>query len=152
MLGKGTRRDFLSRSGSALGAGLLAVTQPAKSATAKGPHDFVIVEGHRDMWEISGRTRLHEEAQHLPIANFIAQRLIDGGVSVCIMPASGDSMDERDENSEMFEGGMRVLDLMLNDIEQSKGKATLLRTKADVPAKPNSGKVQIFLDIEGGGS
>ena len=32
--------------------------QGARAATAKGPHDFVIVEGHRDMWEISARTRL----------------------------------------------------------------------------------------------
>jgi membrane dipeptidase len=153
MLGKRTRRDFLSQSGSALSAGLLAgVAQSGKAATAKGPRDFVIVEGHRDIWEISGRTRLREEAQHLPIANFIAQRLIDGGVSVCIMPASGDSLDERDETSELLEGGMRVLDLLLTDIEQSKGKATLIRTKADLPAKPNSGKVQVFLDIEGGGS
>jgi hypothetical protein len=121
---KDTRRDFLSRTGSVLGAGLLAgLPQRGKAATAKGPHDFVIVEGHRDIWEISGRTRLREEAQHLPIANFIAPRLIEGGVSVCIMPASGDSLDERDENSEMFEGGMRVLDLLLTDIERSQGKA-----------------------------
>ena len=148
-----TRRDFLSRTGTALGASFLAgLPQQEKAATSKGPRDFVIVEGHRDIWEISGRTRLREEAQHLPITNFIAPRLIEGGVSICIMPASGDSLDERDENSEMFEGGMRVLDLLLSDIERSKGKATLIRTKADLPNKPNSGKVQIFLDIEGGGS
>jgi len=153
MFGKDTRRDFLSRSGSALAAGFLAAApQQEKAATAKGPHDFVIVEGHRDIWEISGRTRLREEAQRMPISNFIAPRLIEGGVSICIMPTSGDSLDERDGIPEMFEGGMRVLDLMLTDIEQSRGKATLIRTKADLPVKPNSGKVQIFLDIEGGGS
>ena len=34
-----------------------------QSATTKGPHDFVIVEGHYDIWEISARTRLHGEAK-----------------------------------------------------------------------------------------
>ena len=58
---------------------------PTKSSavTSKGPHDFVIVEGHRDIWEISGRTRIrNEEPQRYPISNFLLPRLIDGGISV----------------------------------------------------------------------
>jgi len=149
-----TRRDFFSRTCSLAGAGLLAsATAPqGKSATTKGPHDFVIVEVHRDIWEQSGRTRLKEEAQRWPVANFIVPRLIEGGVSVVIMPAGGDSLEERDEQDEMLEGSMRVLDLILSDIDKAGSKASIIRTKADVPARPNSGKVQFFLDIEGGGS
>src|SRR5437016_10254048 len=41
---------------------------------------------------------------------------------------------------------------MLGDVERSAGKASIIRTKADVPSKPNVGKVQLFLDIEGGGA
>src|ERR1041384_7385855 len=121
MFQKGTRRDFFWRTGSIAGAGLLtsALPKPARAATTKGPHDFVIVEGHRDIWEQSGRTRLKEEAQHWPIANFIAPRLIEGGLSVVIMPAGGDSLEERDERDEMFEGSMRVLDLILSDIDKA---------------------------------
>jgi membrane dipeptidase len=135
-----------------MGAGLLASALPhtAGAATSKGPHDFIIVEGHRDMWELSGRTRLKEAAQHSPITNFVAPRLIDGGVSVCIMPAGGDSLDERDGTEAAFEGSMRVLDLILSDIEKSDGKVTLIKTRADLPNTPNSGKVQFFLDLEGG--
>ncbi len=110
------------------------------------------MEGHRDIWEQSGRTRLKEEAQHWPIANFIAPRLIEGGVSVVIMPAGGDSLEERDEQDEMLEGSMRVLDLILSDLDKAGNKVSIIRTKADVPSKPNVGKVQFFLDIEGGGS
>src|SRR5262245_2973297 len=127
---KATRRDFLSAS--MAGTGLLAATAPVPgtAATSKGPHDFVIVEGHRDIWEISGRTRLRgEAAQRLPLTNFIIPRLIEGGVSVVIMPAGGDSLEERDELEEMFEGSMRVLDMLLSDIEKSNGKASLIRTK-----------------------
>jgi membrane dipeptidase len=148
-----SRRNFFSQSSSLLGASLLAAApRPGHAATTKGPNDFVIVEGHRDIWEQSGRTRLKEEAQHWPIANFIAPRLIQGGLSVVIMPAGGDSLEERDERDEMFEGSMRVLDLILGDIEKAGDKASIIRTGADIPTRPNTGKVQFFLDIEGGGS
>lgn len=136
------------------GAGAVAAAMPrnARAVTAKGPHDFVIVEGHRDMWEISGRTRLSGAEQHLPITNFVAPRLIEGGVSVCIAPAGGgDSLDERDGTENMLDGNLRVLDEYLTDIEQSKGKASVIRTRADVPTGPNVGKVQFFFDMEGGG-
>jgi membrane dipeptidase len=148
-----SRRNFFSQSSSLLGASLLAAApRPGHAATTKGPNDFIIVEGHRDIWEQSGRTRLKEEAQHWPIANFIAPRLIQGGLSVVIMPAGGDSLEERDERDEMFEGSMRVLDLILSDIEKAGDKASIIRTRADIPTRPNTGKVQFFLDIEGGGS
>lgn len=150
----GSRRDFFSRTGSLVGVSVLAsaLPPPGNPATTKGPNDFIIVEGHRDIWELSGRTRLKEDAQHLPIGNFIAPRLIEGGLSVVIMPAGGDSLEERDEQEEMFEGSMRVLDMILSDIENSGGRASLIKTKADVPTKPNVGRVQFFLDLEGGGS
>ena len=109
MFEKGTRRDFIGRAGSIAGAGLLTANlpKPARAATSKGPHDFVIVEGHRDIWEQSGRTRLKEEAQHWPIANFIASRLIAGGVSVVIMPAGGDSLEEMRRNYDLYVESIR---------------------------------------------
>ena len=144
----GTRRDFVRKAVSLAGAGALGGGVPplVKAATSKGPHDFVIVEGHRDMWELSGRTRLKEADQHTPIANYLAQRLIDGGVTVCISPAGGgDSLDERDGTDEMLDGNMRVLDLHLTDIEQSEGNVTIIRTRADIPSGPTPGKVAFFL-------
>jgi len=155
MFGEGTRRDFLARAGSLAAAGAIAAgpaEQPGQSATTKGPHDFVIVEGHRDMWEISGRTRLPGSDQHRPIANYLAPRLIEGGVSVCIAPAGGgDSVEQRDGTEDLLDGNLRVLDLYLTDIEQSKGKASVIRSRADVPTGPNTGKVHFFFDTEGGG-
>lgn len=158
MTGKSTRRDFLAQAGTLAGAGAAALSaalpqQQARAATTKGPHDFVIVEGHRDMWELSGRTRLPGADQHLPITNFLAPRLIEGGVTVCISPAGGgDSIEERDGTEDLLDGGLRVLDLHLTDIEQSKGKASVLRTKADIPTGPTPGHVKFFIDMEGGGA
>src|SRR5215813_1115550 len=128
-----TRRDALAR---IAGGALLASVDRGQSATTKGPHDFTIVEGHYDIWEISARTRLPGEAQRLPLTNFILPRKIEGGQSVVIIAAGGDSLEERDGNEVMFEGSMRVLDMVLSDIEQSNGKASLIRTKADVPSRP----------------
>jgi membrane dipeptidase len=154
MFRQATRRHFFSQAGSAIGAGLCAGILPRRAApaTTKGPNDFIIVEGHRDIWEQSGRTRLRDPEQHWPLANYIVPRLIDGGLSVVIMPVGGDSLEERDEQNEMLEGSMRVLDLILSDLEKAGSKASIIKTKGDVPSRPNSGKVQFFLDIEGGGS
>jgi microsomal dipeptidase-like Zn-dependent dipeptidase len=144
-----SRRDALAR---IAGGSLLASICPARAATTKGPHDYVIVEGHYDIWEISARTRLQGDAQRLPLTNFILPRKIEGGQSVIIIAAGGDSLEERDGNEAMFEGSMRALDMILSDIEKSNGKASIIRTKSDVPTRPNPGKLQFFLDIEGGGS
>ena len=156
MSGNGTRRDFLSRAGSLAAAGAIAASLPerqARAATSKGPHDFVIVEGHRDMWELSARTRLPGADNHTPITSHLLPRMVEGGITVCIAPAGGgDSLDERDGTDELLEGGMRVLDLYLTEIEHSKGVAAIVRTKADIPTGPTPGKVKFFIDMEGTGA
>lgn len=155
MFGRGTRREFLSRTGSLAAAGAIAAGLPeqrAEAATSKGPHDFVIVEGHRDMWEITARTRLPDADNHLPITRHLVPRLIEAGITVCIAPAGGgDSVEERDGEAELLDGDLRVLDLYLTDIEQSKGLASVIRTRTDIPTGPTSGKVKFFFDMEGTG-
>jgi len=120
--------------------------------TRRDPHDYLIVEGHRDIWELSDRFMVRDASQHSPIRDFLAPRLIEGGVSVTIMPAGGDSLEEREGRDDLFEGSMRTLDMLLVEIEKAEGKASIIRTKADIPTKPHKDRVQFFLDLEGGGS
>ena len=141
-----TRRDFLARS-AAVAAG--AALQPA-GAAAQRPHDFIIVEGHRDIWEFNDRFQLSDRKQHSPMRDFVVPRLIEGGLSVVIMPAGGDSIDQRGGDEHLLEGSLRVIDMLLVEIEKTNGKATIIKTKSDVPTAPNKDKVQIFLDHEGG--
>jgi membrane dipeptidase len=141
-----TRRDFLSRSAAAVAG---AVLRPV-GASAQRPHDFIIVEGHRDIWEFNDRFQLSDRKQHSPMRDFLVPRLIEGGLSVVIMPAGGDSVDQRGGDEHLLEGSLRVLDMLLVEIEKTNGKATIIRTKSDVPTAPNKDKVQIFLDHEGG--
>jgi membrane dipeptidase len=143
-LGGVSRRGFIS--------GCLAAGAARALRAAGHSDDYIIVEGHRDIWEISDRFKVRDKSQHSPIRDFLVPRLIDGGVSVVIMPAGGDSIEERDGNQPLFEGSMRTLDMILVEIEKADGKASIIRTKADVPSQPNRGKVQFFLDLEGGGS
>jgi membrane dipeptidase len=149
-----TRRSFLSRSGALAGGATLASLLADRSAAAasKNPNDFIIVEGHRDIWEFNGRFAIRDKKQWSPMRDFIAPRLIDGGYSVVIMPCGGDSIDERGGRDPLFEGSMRVLDMLLTEVEKTNGKVSIIRTKADVPEKPNRDKVQLFLDMEGGAS
>jgi membrane dipeptidase len=149
-----TRRTFLGRSAGWLGAAVLAnaLSERSEAATHKEPRDFIIVEGHRDIWEFNARFAAHDKSQWSPLRDFLAPRLIESGLSVVIMPCGGDSIDERGRRDALAEGSLRTLDMLLTEIEKTNGKVSVIRTKADVPQRPNRGKVQIFLDMEGGAS
>jgi membrane dipeptidase len=146
-----TRRDFLVQSTTvATAAAVLPSAVHAQSRTR--PHDYIVVEGHRDIWEFNDRFQLSDRKQHSPMRDFLVPRLIEGGLSVVIMPAGGDSVGQRGGEEQLLEGSLRVIDMLLVEIEKTNGKATIIKTKADLPAAPNKDKVQIFLDHEGGAS
>jgi membrane dipeptidase len=149
-----TRRSFLSSSTGWLGGVVLtnALGERAGAATDKEPRDFTIVEGHRDIWEFNARFAVNDPSQWSPLRDFLAPRLIQAGVSVVIIPCGGDSIDERGRRDALTEGSLRVLDMLLSEIEKTNGKVSIIRTTADVPQQPNRGKVQVFLDMEGGAS
>jgi membrane dipeptidase len=148
-----TRRNFLSTSGTLLGGATLGGLLPKKMfAAQKNPNDFILVEGHRDIWEFNARLALKDPKQANPLRDFIAPRLIDGGYSVVIMPCGGDSIAERHGLDALFEGSMRTLDMLLTEVEKTNGKVSILRSKQDIPTKPAHDHVQIFLDMEGGAS
>src|SRR3990170_4548469 len=110
-----TRRGFLTESAAVAAA---AALRPASSATQRRPHDYIVVEGHRDIWEFNDRFQLRDPAQHSPLRDFLLPRLLEGGVSVVIMPAGGDSVDERAGVTNLLEGSLRVVDMLLVEIEK----------------------------------
>ncbi len=146
------RRGFLKMSAAALGTVAVdAVFSPG--VPAGKPEEYVIVEGHRDIWELNDRLALRDRKQTAaPMRDFVVPRMIEAGMSVCIMPACGDSVEERHGRQAILEGSLMTLDMLLTEIEKCGDKASIIKTKADIPSKPNRGKVQFFLDIEGGGS
>jgi len=150
------RRQFLSYSG----IGLTGIFMSNKAMglnfkagfIANDPHEYVIVEGHRDIWEFNDRFALNDRSQHSPLRDFLMPRLIDGGVDIVIMPAGGDSVPERGGSDRLLEGSLRVVDMLLSEIEKTGGQASIIKTKADIPNIPLKDHVKFFLDLEGGGS
>jgi membrane dipeptidase len=148
------RREFLFQSGTlAAGIGLSGNWNPMYgSSMARSPYDYLIVEGHRDIWEFNDRFALREDSQNSPLRDFILPRLMEGGVDVVIMPAGGDSVDERGGSDYLLKGTMQVTDMLLTEIEKCGGKASIIRSRKDIPVKPDKNRVSFFLDLEGGGS
>ncbi len=150
------RREFLSYSG--LGLAGVFMSHKAMSmnykpvSPASDPREYVIVEGHRDIWEFNDRFALNDRSQNSPLRDFLLPRLIDGGVDVVIMPAGGDSVPERGGSDRLLEGSLRVVDMLLSEIEKTGGKASIIKSKSDIPGSPLKDHVKFFLDLEGGGS
>jgi hypothetical protein len=70
----------------------------------KGPHQYLIVEGHHDIWEFNDRFALNDPSQNSPLRDFLLPRLLNSGVYVIIMPAGGDSVAQRGGSDKLFEG------------------------------------------------
>ena len=85
------RRRFLAQLGRTDGWRDVGGMRRNLAGASRAPGDYVIVEGHRDIWELSDRFKVKDPAQHFPMRDFLVPRLIEGGVSVVIMPAGGDS-------------------------------------------------------------
>ncbi len=154
-MGRGiSRRRFIQHSGGAIGAGIvagIAAGSPFR-ASATSPYDYIIVEGHRDIWEFNDRFRLRKESQNSPLRDHLLGRLLEGGLNVVIMPAGGDSVPERGGDPRLLEGTMRVIDMLLTEVEKTNGVASIIRNKSDLPTHPDKNSVRIFLDLEGGAS
>ena len=151
-----TRRNFLIKSGFAsagLSAGVPGISgirySPSYSQAGKGPKDIVIAMGHYDIWEFNARFGTRDKSQNSPLRDFLLPRLLEGGVSVVVMPPCGDSCDQRMGSDQILEGSMRTIDMLLLEIEKTNGKASLILTKKDVPEKPDPNHVKFFFDMEG---
>lgn len=148
-----TRRECIAASARALAAAALSnVAGRAQTAATRGPHDYLLVEGHRDIWEFNDRFRLTPRAKTAPLRDHLLPRLLEGGLDVVIMPAGGDSLDERGGDPRLLEGSLRVVDMLLTEIEKTNGAASVILRKSDLPQKPDRTKLRIFLDLEGGAS
>jgi membrane dipeptidase len=150
------RRDFIKRAGlfsAGLSLGLPGISEVSFSSTSlqagKGPKDFMIVMGHYDIWEFNARFATRNKTQNSPLRDFLLPRLLEGGVTVVVMPPCGDSMDQRMGSGEILEGSMRTIDMLLNEIAKTNGRASLILTKNDVPVKPDPNHVRFFFDMEG---
>jgi membrane dipeptidase len=112
-----------------------------------GPYDCVIVEGHRDSFELTRRRRLGEEK---PLAKGLLPRFLHGGYDVVVFIVGGDCVTHRDMSDRPLEGSLDVLDFFINECQAAEGKAGIIKYKEDVPTEPLRGQVRFLLELEGG--
>jgi membrane dipeptidase len=148
------RREFIAKTGMAVsGASMVGMMTAMKNRPQqgkKGPHDFILVQGHYDIWEFNDRFALNNEANNSPLRDYLLPRLLEGGIDVVIMPAGGEAARHRLENDQLLAGSLRSTDMLIREIEKTKGKASLILTKKDLPTVPDRNHVKFFLDFEGG--
>ena len=114
--------------------------------TGKGPAEFVIVESHRDHTELVRRRARGEER---PLRDGMLPRLVEGSYNIVVMPFGGDGAHHRDGSQRPLAGSLEIMDMFLQEADDSGGRATVIRRESDLPQSPNDGVVRFLMEIEG---
>jgi membrane dipeptidase len=109
--------------------------------------NYVVVEGHRDVYEQLYRHSIGEEA---PLRDAIAPRLIRDGINVCVYAVSGDSYSHSQNTGRYLETALENIDSFLEEAPKSDGMITMIRTRADLPDRVRPGQISFLLHFEGG--
>ena len=108
---------------------------------------YVVVEGHRDVYEQLHRKSLGEEN---PLRDGVVPRLVRDGINVCVYAISGDSYSHTQNTGRYLETALENIDMFLEEAPKSEGMISLVRTKSDLPDKVRPGNVAFILHFEGG--
>ena len=108
---------------------------------------YVVVEGHRDVYEQLHRGSIGEQT---PLRDAIAPRLIRDGINVCVYAISGDSYSHTQNTGRYLETALENIDMFLEEAPKSEGMISLVRTKSDLPEKVRPGNISFILHFEGG--
>lgn len=108
---------------------------------------YVVVEGHRDVYEQLYRRSLGEET---PLRDAIAPRLIRDGINVSVYAISGDSYSHSQNTGRYLETALENIDMFLEEAPKSEGMISMIRTKSDLPEEVRPANVTFLLHFEGG--
>jgi membrane dipeptidase len=112
-----------------------------------GPEDYIVVIGHRDIFELTERARHREVA---PLRDGWMPRLLEGGGGVIFLPVGGDGVHHRDYAQRPLVGSLDVLDLFLREVDKTEGAARVLLSIEDLPDQPDPDHVYFLMELEGG--
>ena len=108
---------------------------------------YVVVEGHRDVYEQLYRRSVGEET---PLRDAIAPRLIRDGINVCVYAISGDSYAHSQNTGRYLETALENIDMFMEEAPKSEGMISLVRTKSDLHEEVRPGSISFLLHFEGG--
>src|SRR6185369_16342405 len=94
---------------------------------------YVVVEGHRDVYEQLYRTSVGEQA---PLRDAIAPRLIRDGINLSVYAVCGDSYSHSQNTGRYLETALDQIDMFLQEAPRSEGMIQMVKTRGDLPEKP----------------
>jgi len=106
----------------------------------------LVIEGHRDVYEQIYRKSVGEES---PIRDAVAPRLIRDGINMTVYAISGDSYSHSQNTGRYLETALEQIDQFLEEAPRSEGMIQMVKTRGDLPEKPQPGSVKFMLHFEG---
>jgi membrane dipeptidase len=110
-------------------------------------HDYLVVEGHIDIFELTERIRRGEKT---PLKDEMLPRFTGGGIDVIILPVGGDGVHHRDGSERPLVGSLDVLDLFIRQVEACGAGARIALAKEDLPSESEPEAVSFVMELEGG--
>jgi membrane dipeptidase len=106
----------------------------------------LVIEGHRDVYEQIYRKSVGEES---PIRDAVAPRLIRDGINMTVYAICGDSYSHSQNTGRYLETALEQFDQFLEEAPRSEGMIQMVKTRGDLPEKPQPGSVKFLLHFEG---
>jgi len=106
----------------------------------------LVIEGHRDVYEQIYRKSIGEEA---PVRDGVAPRLIRDGINMTVYAICGDSYSHSQNTGRYLETALEQIDQFLEEAPRSEGMIQMVKTRGDLPEKPEPGSVKFLLHFEG---
>ncbi|MFQ5850617.1 MAG: dipeptidase [Candidatus Binatia bacterium] len=107
----------------------------------------VIVEGHRDMFEM---VRLKNLGEAHPVINTILPRLKKGGLTVSFFAICGDAVSHSKGTYRYLSAALENIDQLRQEAEASGGKIRFILSADDIPSAPSPDALFFLLSFEGG--
>ena len=105
----------------------------ASEDVARVHREAIIVEGHRDMFEMN---YLAAKGQEYPVLNVTLPRLKRANISTTFYAISGDSLTHANGTYRFLHAALQNIDALRTEMAASQGQMKLILHREDLPAAP----------------
>jgi membrane dipeptidase len=119
----------------------------AESSAQRIHNKAVIVEGHRDLFEM---VRLSDQGQKYPLLNVTYPRLKRANITTTFYSIAGDSVTHSRGTRQFLKSALENIDMLRGEIEASRGRMKLILNSEDLPSAPTPDALSVVMSFEGG--
>ena len=114
----------------------------ASEDVARVHREAIIVEGHRDMFEMN---YLAAKGQQYPVLNVTLPRLKRANISTTFYAISGDSLTHANGTYSFLHAALQNIDALRTEMAASQGQMKLILHREDLPTMPTPDTVHFVL-------